>query len=185
MKAVDPQQLEALYARGDDPWEFRTSPYERAKFRATCAALLCPAYSSVLELGCGNGELARRLASRSARYTGLDAVETALAAARKAVPNGRFVQDYLPCDLPGGDHDLIVVSEVLYFLDTPGLAALAWQIARRWPQAEIVAVNWLGPSGNALQGEQALAAFAERLSAHISSPVVRTERYRIDRFVCT
>lgn len=184
MSAVGREHLRALYAGGDDPWGFRTSDYERSKFEATRAALLREGYESALEVGCGNGELARRLAPLCARYAGLDAVEAALAAARRAVPEGTFVQGYLPCELPGGSHDLIVLSEILYFLDEPGLAALAGQIARRWPGAEVLAVTWLGPSGNALEGEAALAAFARAAAPALALvPVARTDRYRIDRFI--
>jgi len=182
MTAVNSLQLAAIYAQSDDPWNFRTSPYERAKFAATRAALLRNAYASALELGCGNGELARHLAPRCASYTGLDAVETALVAARRALPQGSFVQGYLPCILPEGRHDLIVVSEVLYFLDKPGLVAVAAQIAERWPNAEIVAVNWLGQSGNALEGEEALHVFARGLGRERAGvPVSSTAQYRIDR----
>lgn len=183
MTAVARDRLEAIYAGDDDPWRFRTSAYEHAKFDATRAALARDGYESALELGCGNGELARRLAPLCARYTGLDAVDTALAAAGRAVPQGRFVQGYLPCDLPDGPHDLIVLSEVLYFLDPAGLAAVADQIARRWPAAEVLAVTWLGPSGNALEGEAALALFAGAMALGFTqTPVTRTDRYRIDRF---
>lgn len=187
MSAVGMDHLQALYANGDDPWGFRTSPYERERFEATRSALRRDRYESALEVGCGNGELARRLAPCCGRYTGLDAVDAALAAARRAVPGGRFVQGFLPCELPAGPgerpHDLVVLSEVLYFLDAPGLVALADQIARRWPVAEVLAVNWLGPSGNLLEGEAALDAFASALSpAFAMTPVARTERYRIDRF---
>jgi SAM-dependent methyltransferase len=182
--AVDRARLDALYAAGDDPWGFRTSEYEQAKFARTRAALTRDRYASALEIGCGNGELARHLAPACDRYTGLDAVETALAAARRAVPEGRFVQGFLPCPLPDGPHDLIVVSEVLYFLDRPGLAALAGEIAGRWPRAEVLAVTWLGPSGNALEGGEALAAFAAALAPGFRAlPVARQARYRIDRFV--
>ena len=98
--------LEALYAGGDDPWDFRTSPYEQARFAVTAAALARRRYASCLEIGCGNGSLARHLAARCDRYAGLDGVERALEAARASVPSGRFVRGFYPCDLPGGDHDL-------------------------------------------------------------------------------
>ena len=149
--------LEAIYAGTDDPWDFRGSAYERAKFAATAAALPRPAYASALELGCGNGELARRIAPRCAAYAGVDAVATALEAARAAVPEGRFAQAFLPCDLPGGDHDLILLSEILYFLDADGIDATIRQIDRRWPDADVVCVTYRGPSGNPLEGEAALA----------------------------
>ena len=171
--------LDALYAEGDDPWGFRSSPYEREKFAATVAALPRPRYASALELGCGNGELARRVAPRCDAYLGLDAVATALEAAREAVPGGRFVRGYLPCDLPGGEHDLVVLSEILYFLDADGIASTTRQIDRRWPGADVVCVTWRGPSGNPLEGEAALALALACTDRRAS--VARLEaRYRID-----
>lgn len=182
--AVGLDHLHALYAETDDPWGFRTSAYEQAKFAATRAALSRPAYDSALELGCGNGELARHIAPLCRRYTGIDAVETALEAARRAVPDGRFVQAFLPCPFPAGDYDLILLSEVLYFLDRPGLAAVAQEIAARCPAAEVLAVTWLGPSGNPLQGPEALEAFAAAMApAFRRLPVLCQPRYRIDRFL--
>jgi SAM-dependent methyltransferase len=179
MTAVTRDHLEGLYADGDDPWSFRTSAYEQAKFRATCAALPRPHYRSALELGCGNGELARHIAPRCDAYTGVDAVPTALEAARRAVPQARFHQLYLPADLPAGPHDLLILSEVLYFLDAPGLAALAGQIGRRWPGADLLCVTWLGPSGNALEGEEALTLFRDALRRPLRK-VAATGHYRID-----
>ena len=184
MIGVPQDHLQALYADGDDPWDFRTSVYEHDKFRATAQSLLRPAYASALELGCGNGELARHIAPRCRTYTGVDAVACALDAARRAVPAGHFVQTYLPCDLPRGPHDLIVLSEVLYFLCHDGLLSLGQQILRRWPAAEVIAVTWLGPTGNALQGEAALAAFVDAVSPRMTATsLARTENYRIDRMV--
>ena len=186
MSAVGLDHLQALYADGDDPWGFRTSAYEQAKFQATAAALLRLAYDSALELGCGNGELARHLSPRCEHYTGVDVVDTALDAARRAVPQGRFVRSFLPCDLPNGPHDLIILSEVLYFLDRPALASLGRQIVRRWPEAEVIAVTWLGPSGNPLEGETALAAFAAATEPALTAALVaRTPQYRIDRFIAS
>jgi trans-aconitate methyltransferase len=184
MGAVDLGHLKALYKMGDDPWNFRTSAYEHEKFEATSAALQRDRYSSALELGCGNGELARRIAPKCTAYTGLDAVEAALTAARKAVPEGRFIRGFLPCDLPDGDHDLIIVSEILYFLDHAGLLSVAQQISARWPHAEILAVNWLGPSGNALQGDEALRLFGQGLAKTATrQSLIQSSKYRIDRFV--
>ncbi len=171
--------LDALYAQGDDPWDFRSSPYERAKFAATVAALPRARYGSALELGCGNGELARRLAPRCDAYVGLDAVATALEAAREAVPGGRFVPGYLPCDLPEGEHGLVVLSEILYFLDADGIASTIRQIDRRWPGADVVCVTWRGPSGNPLEGEAALA-LALACTDRRASPARLEARYRID-----
>ncbi|MDF2231287.1 SAM-dependent methyltransferase [Albimonas sp. CAU 1670] len=155
--------LEAIYADGDDPWGFRSSPYEHARLGAVARALPRARYASALEIGCGNGELARRIAPRCDAYLGVDAVEAALEAARRAAPSARFERLFVPAELPAGpgdaEHDLILLSEVLYFLDAPEIADLAAQIDRRWPQADILCCTWLGASGNALEGEAALALF--------------------------
>ncbi|MGR3485627.1 MAG: class I SAM-dependent methyltransferase [Paracoccaceae bacterium] len=172
--------LAALYAYGDDPWNFRGSGYERAKFAATAAALPRARYRSALELGCGNGELARRLAPRADAYVGLDAVDTALAAARRAVPGATFHRGFLPCELPDGPHDLIVLSEVLYFLDAHGIDALAAQIDRRWPGADVLSVTYRGPSGNPLEGEAALALLLAACEGRPAVTARLERRYRID-----
>ncbi len=183
MTAVPESRLKEIYGCSDDPWSFRSSAYEQAKFRATADALARTRYRSALEVGCGNGELARHIAPRCDIYTGMDAVATALKAARRAVPLGHFVQAYLPCPLPDGRYDLIVLSEVLYFLDAPGLVSLAREIAQRWPDAEVLSVTWLGPSGNPLEGTEALGIFAAALGPGFKPIVVmQSEEFRIDRF---
>lgn len=179
MTGVGIERLQALYAATDDPWNFRTSGYEQEKFAATRAALPRPRYASALEIGCGNGELARHLTLTCATYTGLDAVETALAAARRAVPEGRFHRAMLPEGLPAGSYDLIVLSEILYFLGAADITLLAARIDARWPGAGVICVTWRGPSGNPLEGEKALALFLAA-SARSFRPVASNPRYRID-----
>ncbi len=156
--------------------------YETARFAATIAALPRPRFSEALEVGCGNGELARRLAARCDAYTGVDAVAKALEAARVAVPTGRFVQAFFPCPLPDGDYDLIVLSEILYFLDEPSLCDLARQLDTRWPGADVLAVTWLGPSGNQIEGDAALACFAAATQRRRTSAPPGDPRHRIDLF---
>lgn len=156
---ADMAHLLGLYAETDDPWGFRTSDYEAGRIAAVARALPRSHYASALELGCGNGELARRIAPRCGFYTGLDAVPAALAAARLAVPEGRFVEGFLPCDLPGMDHDLVLLSEVLYFLSPEAIRDLASCIDRAFPGADVITVTWCGPTGHALTGAEASAIF--------------------------
>ena len=173
--------LDGLYVDTDDPWGFRTVASERERFAATAAALPRRRYASALEVGCGNGELARELALRCDAYAGLDAVPRAVEAAQRAVPRGRFVQGFLPCDLPEGDHDVVVLSEVLYFLDVPAIAAVAAQVDRRWAGADVVVVSYLGPTGHALDGRGALAAYADA-TTRTRRPAPGGEGFRIDVF---
>ena len=64
--------LAGLYAASEDPWNHRSSPYEAAKYEATLAAIGPGPFENALEIGCGNGELARRLAPRCRRECVLD-----------------------------------------------------------------------------------------------------------------
>ena len=66
------------------------------KFGATLEALPRPRHDHALEVGCGNGELARRSRPRCDAYTGVDAVERALAAALVAVPGAVRLRTFLP-----------------------------------------------------------------------------------------
>jgi SAM-dependent methyltransferase len=178
-------ELEQKYRHSADPWEFRTSAYEQEKFVATRDALARPSYRSALELGCGNGALAEKLSPLCARYVGVDGVKRAVEAAREAVPAARFSQRLFPCDLPQGDHDLIILSEILYFLDDADIAKLAAQITQAWPRAEIICVTYLGPTGHSLQGAEALDIFCGALGPRFQFENIKTTTgYRIDRRLC-
>jgi SAM-dependent methyltransferase len=172
--------LEMLYAHTDDPWHFATSPYEQAKFSATRQALTRGHYRSALEIGCGNGALARHLAPLCDSYTGIDAIERAVIAARESVPEARFVHAVYPCALPVEAPDLIILSEVLYFLMPNMIARLARDLVTVAPEAEVVCVTYLGDTAQALQGIDTLEAFCNVVPL---LQIVDTGTYRIDRGV--
>lgn len=184
MSAMELEALEALYANSDDPWRHRHSVYEQAKYAKTLEALARPRYDSILEVGCGNGTLGEQLAQRCDRYVGVDAVERALQAAARQLPSGEFHQRYLPDELPEGPFDLVVLSEVLYFLDQRGIAALIQQITERWSGAEIVSVNYLGPTEQSLQGFDAVLHTVTALpQGWYHRRGTRMAQYRIDTFI--
>ena len=176
--------LHRLYAHTDDPWYFENSAYEQGKFIATRDALTRDRYRAGLEIGCGNGALARHLAPRCAHYTGLDVVERAVNAARRKVPEAKFVVGSYPCPLPGDDFDLVILSEFLYFLTPADITTLCRDITDCAPRAEILCITFLGDTEQALQGTEALGLFSAGMRGHLDlEPVANTERYRIDRGV--
>lgn len=106
-----------------DPWKFETSEYEQRKRAATVAAC-APVLrrKATLELGAANGVLAAELAGFSARVVAIEAVEAAAALARgrlSELPGAEVVEGLVPNDVPVGPYDLIVASEILYYLDEP------------------------------------------------------------------
>ncbi|TSC64366.1 MAG: hypothetical protein G01um101491_307, partial [Parcubacteria group bacterium Gr01-1014_91] len=73
----------------------------------------------VLDVGCGNGGLAKLIASEpNIDYTGIDISETALAAARVVAPDSSFVianAEQPPSDI--GTFDAFVFNETLYYMN--------------------------------------------------------------------
>ncbi len=182
MMGVSTEHLHGLYSDSDDPWNFRTSAYEQAKFAATRRALSRGRYRSAFELGCGNGELAKQLVDLCVRYTGMDAVNRAVDAAREAVPSASFVTGFYPCAMPQDDYDLLILSEILYFLDQCSIERLAQDITASWPHAEIICVSYLGETGNDLQGHDAVSTFMAAMSeTHEFERGKQACDYRIDR----
>jgi ubiquinone/menaquinone biosynthesis C-methylase UbiE len=74
--------------------------------------LLIPAGASVLEIGCGSGELLAQL--RAGKKAGVDLSETQLAAARARLPEAEFfAQAGEQLELGGRRFDIIIVSDTL------------------------------------------------------------------------
>jgi SAM-dependent methyltransferase len=143
---LDPAFFDGLYARDPDPWGFASSEYEARKYDATIAALE-PPYASALEVGCSIGVLTERLAERCERLLAIDVAEAALAQARARMPHVTFERREIPEQWPDGAFDLIVCSEVLYYLDAPALERAAQEIERTLvPSGSLLAVHWRHPT---------------------------------------
>jgi hypothetical protein len=116
-----------MYAGSDDPWGFRTRWYEERKRAVTLAALDRPRYRRGFEPGCSIGVLTAALAERCDVLLASDVDATAVDAARSAVeahPHVVVERRSVPDDWPDGTFDLVVVSEVGYYLDEQALGIL-------------------------------------------------------------
>ncbi len=117
---IEPGWFEDLYQREADPWGFATSPYERAKYARTLAALGPPdrRFARALEAGCSIGVFTELLAARCDAVLALDASATAVGRARERLAGRTHVRverRVLPEELPAGPFDLIVAAEILYY----------------------------------------------------------------------
>lgn len=142
------EAFDAMYADSSDPWQFDGSFYEHRKRALTLGVLARPRYGHVLEVGCATGRLTEGLAKRSHSLIGLDTSGRALAVAAGHTPSGaQWLHGAAPEDLPDGPFDLVVLSEVGYFM-TPSelLATLRGVRARLADQGEIVLVHWQHPT---------------------------------------
>lgn len=142
------ERFAELYRAGDgDPWETRTSWYERRKRDVLLACLPRERYRHAAEPGCGTGELTRELARRCDRVTASDYAPDAVRLAAEissGLPGVSVAERALPDGLPEGI-DLAVLSEVLYYLDPADLAATQERLATTLgPGGDLVVAHWRG-----------------------------------------
>ena len=167
--AGDAERLfDAVHARDEDPWQYTSSWYEHRKRSLTLAALPAGSYTAGLEIGCSIGTLSAELAPRCASFLAVDASSTALdhAARRLAhLPAARTRHLTVPDQWPDGSFDLIVVSEVGYYLSPAELAGLFDRIeGALMPGGTLVLCHWRHPvSGWELDGDAVHAAARRQL----------------------
>lgn len=139
----------------------------------------------MLEIGCSIGVLTHKLAARADAVVALDISESAIATARERgadLANVEFLAaDFLQADLSGA-FDLILFSEVLYYLTPEDLQAAARRTADLLePGGEVMLVHWLGQGHHTLTGDQATDGFVTALGPGFR-PIrqKRKRRYRLD-----
>jgi SAM-dependent methyltransferase len=141
--------FESLYEACDDPWGFRNSWYERRKRLLTLALLPRERFRRAFEPGCANGELSAQLAARCDSLLVADLNETAVRLASErlsALPHVCVERRTIPYDWPDGAFDLIVISELAYYLREPELQQLADRIKTALtPDGTLLACHWRRP----------------------------------------
>ncbi len=146
MSSLPPTYFDDVYRASDDPWSFETSDYERRKYAATLAALSKPRYQSAFEIGCSIGVLTQQLADRCDQLLAVDASELPLVKARQRLadrPTVSLKQLAIPVDFPAGPFDLILVSEVGYYLSMNDLTiARQCMIDALETGGELLLVHW-------------------------------------------
>ncbi len=184
-RSLPARYFDALYAADPDPWRFATSDYERDKYATTLRALPRQRYASALEVGCSIGVLTHALAERCDSLLAIDASATPLRAARERCrdrPSARFAEMAVPQDWPEETFDLILLSEVVYYLGAGDVARLARRVeASLVSGGDVVLVHWTGATDYPLSGDDATAIFLSEVSGFTSLvEQQRAERFRLD-----
>jgi LmbE family N-acetylglucosaminyl deacetylase len=160
--------FDRLHASADDPWGFESRWYEERKRDILLASLPDRSYGQVLEVGSSTGVLSQALAGRASdRLVGVDVSEVAVERARRRnadLPHASFERMPVPADWPSGAFDLVVVSEVGYYLDPPDLTGLIERILGSLnPQGAVVLCHWRHPvAGRVIDGDGVHEVFAAR-----------------------
>jgi cyclopropane fatty-acyl-phospholipid synthase-like methyltransferase len=178
-QTLRPEYFDALYSADPDPWRFATSPYERRKYTLTMNAMPKQRYRSALEVGCSIGVLTRSLASRCDAVVAIDAAPSPLVEARRRcadLPGVRLEQMFVPEQWPAGVFELILLSEVVYYLGPEDVSRLAARVTHSLPTGgSVILVHWTGPTDYPLSGDEAAALFIERMGS--TCVVERADRY--------
>ena len=182
--AVAADHFDAMFDASTDPWGYDDTPYERDRFRRTVAALGGRRYASALELGCANGALTEQLAPLCDRLIATDISASALAAAHRRVgmrPNVTLERRTLPGEVPNGPFDVIVASDMLYYLGLEGVVALMDElVAQAAPTCRMLIASYLGDTDTRLTGEMSLETAIAHLAGWRRVHAERTDRLRID-----
>lgn len=148
MSPAAPQaHFERLYGHSADPYAVRTRWYEQRKRALLLASLPRQRFRRCYEPGCGNGELTAELAARCDSVLAADFSAQALRVARQrtaALAQVQLAQHVLPDQWPLTEQfDLVVLSEVLYFLPVDAVRRVARHCARSLASdGTLVACDW-------------------------------------------
>src|SRR6201985_1449966 len=166
MSFMTAEDFEARYRADPDPWGYLASDYERAKYAATLAACGPGPFACALELGGSIGVFSAMLAPSCRRLVTVDVSPTAVARARSLLaehPTADPIVGPIPAAVPRLAFDLVVASEILYYLSDEELAGtLSLLDDTMLAVARLVAVHWRprGPERprDAEQAHDSLAA---------------------------
>jgi 2-polyprenyl-3-methyl-5-hydroxy-6-metoxy-1,4-benzoquinol methylase len=143
-----------FHHREPDRWSYETSPYERERFAAVLKGIGPGPHERVLEVGCSEGVFTRALAAddRVGTVTAADVSPRALETARRRCEgqsNVSFVSGSIVNAAPPGPFDLIICSEVLYYVGGRR-AAVARELAQRLAPGGIMVLEHVHPESGRL-----------------------------------
>lgn len=182
---LSPSYFEQLYSSDRDPWKFETSKYEQLKYRKTIENIPEKSYGDALEIGCSIGVLTAMLAPKCKRLVAMDISAAAIKVAKERLgknPNIEFTIAGIPKEYPEGKFDLIIMSEVGYYLSKSDLLISRKKMIESLNKGGIILlVHWTHfVADYPLNGDQVHECFLEsdlnRLHGY------RENDYRLDVF---
>ena len=142
--------FDRMYSESADPWKLQDRWYEQRKYAITLALLPYARYRHAFEPGCSIGVLTAQLAARCDHVTSTDVASAALDATDvRLVDAGRrrqvtLLRGSLDEPWPPGPFDLVVLSEICYYLDPQVLReVLDREVPRLAPRTTVIASHWL------------------------------------------
>jgi trans-aconitate methyltransferase len=145
-----------MYDGHDDPWGFDVRWYERRKYDITVAALPRERYRRAFEPGCANGALSDLLRARCDRLVASELLPDVAARAAERLRAHHHVDVVaapFPQWWPEGTIDLLVLSEVAYYLSPHGREVAGRRLLEHLDVGgDVVAVHYTGDTNYPMQG---------------------------------
>lgn len=142
-------EFERLYLEKSDPWDMRSSAYEREKYGRTLDKILEQRRrpERVLEVGCSVGSFTAKLAEHFAEVVAIDFSGEAIASAAqycRGASNIRFIRSDLQSLKLDTAFDVIVCAEILYYVDKRRARTVCTQLQRLLAPDGVIAM--VGPA---------------------------------------
>jgi SAM-dependent methyltransferase len=111
--------LDRLFRSRPDPWNFETDAYNAMRFDKIVDAIRRVPHRSILDVGCAEGHLTRRLCAIGERVVAIEVSPTAAARARKAAATAEVIQTTLDEAEFDQRFDLVLCAETIYYSSDP------------------------------------------------------------------
>lgn len=150
--ALPTEHFEDLHARKSDPWGFEDRWYEERKRAVTMSSLPARDLGRVLEIGCSIGVLTQQLAARASSVVATDVSRSAVRRCEERLRSAglaervRVTVSSAREELPPGPFDVVVLSEVGYYLSEDDLVSLVSRIpAVLTGDGTVLSCHWRHP----------------------------------------
>lgn len=179
--------FEDKYQRETDPWNFAASPYEQNRYDVIFAALAHRRYQRAFEPGCSVGVLTERLAAICQWVEAIDISPSAVEQACmrcKHLSNVEITCGALPRFIRSGIYDLLVLSEIGYYLPEEQLVTVGNTLVRQLaPGGTLLAAHWLGTSQDHILSGDRVHEVLHRIDGLIPDHSEEHAGFRLDRWV--
>jgi len=179
-----------VYRENNDPWNFESSTYEKDKYIATIQALPNKVYHNAFEIGCSIGVLSQMFAEKCEKLLAVDVANAPLIKARerlKDIPQVILKKMTVPNEFPDETFDLVLMSEVGYYLSLPDFKHLQQLITNHLePNGQVLLIHWTPfVKDNLLTGDKVHDTWMELCGGgkpfrHLLNR--RKDTYRLDLF---